>query len=180
MTTSKQSENKPAKQNSEGETAVDQSEENSEIMQLTQDINFFQSKLDILQERKKKIHLVCDQVSGWASKVHNKMSGLLDKHSYGTTAKMQMSEIFKGISEMVSEQLGQIITENSRKQKEDRELGIEEASENYNLAEDFNNNNHDLINDVGTEEFISKNIRVRPVSGMTAHENQDAKSNMHD
>ena len=44
----------------------------------------------------------------------------------------------------------------------------------YNVVEDeFNNNNQDLINDVGTEEFISKNIRVRPTSGTTAVEREE-------
>jgi hypothetical protein len=43
------------------------------------------------------------------------------------------------------------------------------------VEEEFNNNNQDLINDVGTEEFISKNIRVRPTSGLTSNE-RDEKS----
>ena len=41
-----------------------------------------------------------------------------------------------------------------------------EPSESYNLAEDINN--QDLIAEIATEEFISKNIRVRPVSGAAA------------
>lgn len=41
------------------------------------------------------------------------------------------------------------------------------------VEEEFNNNNQDLINDVGTEEFISKNIRVRPTSGTTALEREE-------
>ena len=40
----------------------DSSEENHEIMELTREINGNQKDLDILNGRKKNIHLVCDQV----------------------------------------------------------------------------------------------------------------------
>jgi hypothetical protein len=84
-----------------------------------------------------------------------------------------MSENFGKITALVCTQLGSIISENTLKQKEDQEAGVYEPSENYNLAEDINN--QDLIAEIATEEFISKNIRVRPVSGAN-FDNQDANT----
>lgn len=92
---------------------------------------------------------------------------------------MQMSEMFCKMQDIVQDQLSNIISENKRRQEADKEQGIYEPSEAYNLAEDFNNNNNDLINDVGTEEFISKNIRVRPASGMTTGDRDDKQSDVY-
>lgn len=35
----------------------------------------------------------------------------------------------------------------------------------------------DFMNDFATEEFLNKNIRVRPVSGVTRGDQEDAKTN---
>ena len=84
-----------------------------------------------------------------------------------------MSEMFSRINDIVGDQLNNIISENKRRQEADREQGIHEPDEAYNLAEDFNNNNQDLINDVATDEFVSKNVRVRPISGLTVGDKEE-------
>lgn len=65
--------------------------------------------------------------------------------------------LFEKISEAVCKQLSQIIQEED---EEDR---------NYITAKDF-------MNDFATEEFLHKNIRVRPLSGVTRGE-EDGKTN---
>ena len=94
----------------------------------------------------------------------------------GTVGEVKISEQFRFIHSVVAPQLKHIIETNKKRQTFDQENGIANPEQAYNVVDDeFNNNNHDLINDVGTEEFISKNIRVRPQSGNTAAD-RDEKS----
>ena len=54
------------------------SEEGQEIIQLHIDIQQLQKDKEIMNNRKKNINLVCDQVNGWSKKVANKLSLQLD------------------------------------------------------------------------------------------------------
>jgi len=65
---------------------------------------------------------------------------------------------FELIAVIVCKQLEQIIQE-----EDDEERG-------FITAKDF-------MNDFATEEFLTKNIRVRPVSGVARPEQDDAKTN---
>lgn len=87
-----------------------------------------------------------------------------------------MSEVFGHITEAVSGKLGEIIAENERRRAHDIRAGIiKEDAESENYAEDFD---HQFM-DFATEEFITKNIRVRPVSGQTTGgERDDQKSDI--
>ena len=70
-----------------------------------------------------------------------------------------MVHIFEGMSHVVCEQLKSLI-DKAQTQEED-EKGIEQG---------------DVFTDFATEDFISKNIRVRPVSGVThADETKDGR-----
>ncbi len=73
-----------------------------------------------------------------------------------------MSEVFQNITTIVTKQLGDIIVENQKRANQNKLDGIEEED---NMADEFNQK--DFLNDFATEEFITKNIRVRPVSGAT-------------
>lgn len=84
-----------------------------------------------------------------------------------------LSDQFKFIQKVVSSHLQQIIDENTQRQTNDRNAGIYHPESFYNVAEEFNNNNQDLINDVGSDEFVAKNIRVRPTSGMTVADKEE-------
>ena len=66
-----------------------------------------------------------------------------------------------------------IINANERRRQEDLERGEKRPESYYNIAEEVANNNADLINDVGAEAFIAKNIRVRPISGTTNAEREE-------
>ena len=73
-----------------------------------------------------------------------------------------MSEVFQNITDVVQGTLKDIVTENEKRNTQNRLDGIEEED---NIADEFNQK--DFLNDFATEEFITKNIRVRPVSGAT-------------
>ena len=82
-----------------------------------------------------------------------------------------MSEVFATISKLVSGELQGIINENENKRRENQLAGIEEE-ENY--AEEINQK--DFLIDFANDDFINKNIRVRPVSGVTVGERDEQKS----
>jgi len=82
-----------------------------------------------------------------------------------------MSEVFATISVLVSGELLGIINENENKRRENELAGIEEE-ENY--AEEINQK--DFLIDFANDDFINKNIRVRPVSGVTVGERDEQKS----
>jgi hypothetical protein len=66
--------------------------------------------------------------------------------------------LFEKIAEAVCKQLGQIIAE-----EDDEERG-------YITAKDF-------MNDFCTQEFLDKNIRVRPISGISKGPGDEGKTN---
>ena len=47
--------------------------------------------------------------------------------------------------------------------------GFEDENTGYITAKDF-------MNDFATEEFLTKNIRVRPISGITGKDNEEKQS----
>jgi len=69
---------------------------------------------------------------------------------------------------MVCGELQGIINKNENKRKENQLAGIDEE-ENY--AEEINQK--DFLIDFANDDFINKNIRVRPVSGMTVGEREE-------
>ena len=56
----------------EGQIAV--SDDNLEIIELEKDIALHNKDLEILNNRKKNIHLIVDQINNWTNKVTNKLS----------------------------------------------------------------------------------------------------------
>ena len=53
------------------------SEEGQEIIQLLEEIGQYKKDFQIINNRKKNIHLVCDQVTDWTSKVSSKLDSQL-------------------------------------------------------------------------------------------------------
>lgn len=105
----------------------------------------------------KKVNLVNDQVTGWCSKVIQKVDQQFGENIAAHEYKKSLSFLFEMISQAVCKQLEQIINEED---EEDR---------GYITAKDF-------MNDFATEEFLHKNIRVRPLSGIDRGED-DGKTN---
>ena len=67
-----------------------------------------------------------------------------------------MSEVFQNITDVVQGTLKDIVTENEKRNTQNRLDGIEEED---NIADEFNQK--DFLNDFATEEFITKNIRIQ-------------------
>ena len=111
----------------------------------------------------KNINLVCDQVNSWSTKVVNKLNKQLleDKgQQIEDVDNMSLSIVFQNITEVVCDKLQETIQANKEQRERDMAAGI------YNedgCNEDFD---HQFM-DFATDEFISKNIRVRPASGAT-------------
>ena len=66
-----------------------------------------------------------------------------------------MVEVFEGVANVVVENLEKLIEQ----EREEEKVGY-----------------GDLMNDFATEEFLNKNIRVRPVSGFVKDEGADLRS----
>lgn len=108
-------------------------------------------ELESLNERKKNMQLINDQVGGWTQRVIAKMQEQLGGLTIQTEDK-PMASIFREIAHLSKSQLGTI--------KQRRE-GDEEDS----LGD------KDYMNDFASEEYVTKNIRVMPMGGGVSIEN---------
>jgi hypothetical protein len=106
------------------------------------------------KDRKQKIEIVTDQIYTWAQRVIQKMSGELDIDipNLNDLEKMKKAtsiiELFDKITQQTCHSLENIIQEEG------------EDESRYITSKDF-------MNDFASDEFLNKNIRVRPVSGRT-------------
>ena len=89
-----------------------------------------------------------DQISKWATRVYGKF-GVLSEDTSFQQEPTDMPAAFGGMAALVGRELAAL------KQRQEAEGVADEAD----FAETFN--------DFATEDFINKNIRVRPVSGIT-------------
>lgn len=95
----------------------------------------------------KKVQLVDDQVQSWCSRVIQKLDQQFNEN-IGAYQDKSMAFKFEKIMQAVCKQLEQIIME-----EDDEDRGVITAK--------------DFMNDFATEDFIAKNMRVRPTSGVT-------------
>jgi hypothetical protein len=100
----------------------------------------------MLQEKYKKINIVNDQVSGWAKRVYGKFAALNDNPALQKTPD-DMVAIFKAMESITVTELKSL-----RDQRQDNRMEPDDAFIDLDFA---------------TEDFINKNIRVRPISGVT-------------
>ena len=152
-----QIDNDSQQQNADGGKGLGMSEEGQEIIQLNQEIAQYKKEYQIINNRKKNIHLVCDQVTDWTTKVSSKLDSHLEHGQVNMQGNKQqeqvsMSETFQNITNLVCDQLDKII--------EQKQSGVPEEEGDEFAADD--------MQDFATEDFITKNIRVRPQSGVTA------------
>ena len=118
--------------------------QDTEIIQMNAEIGTTAVELQKLQDRFKRINIVNDQIGTWAKRVFQKFSVLSNDPAFQKEPE-DMSEIFSYMNSLTNIELTQL------KERE----GMEEP--------DFG----ETFNDFATEDFINKNIRVRPVSGVT-------------
>jgi hypothetical protein len=102
------------------------------------------------EELSKKVGLVNDQVLSWTSRILQKIDQQFNENIQAFENNKSLAFIFEKIQGAVLRQLEQMVGEDDEGADDDR----------YITAKDF-------MNDFATEEFLTKNIRVRPVSGIT-------------
>ena len=128
---------------------VDQEDEakkfadDEEIMDMRNKLNQQEKDFDGLQERYKKINLVNDQVSGWSRRVCQKFTNMLGNQQLANEDDLvKVFETMEGIT-------------------------VKELKEMQEKADEQPLEPDDAFIDFATEDFINKNIRVRPISGTT-------------
>ena len=99
-----------------------------------------------------------DQVGGWAGRVVSKLNSQILGNETPGVKKQSILQLFNQITDIVCGQLEELV----QQQEEDEGTG-------YITAKDF-------MNDFATEEFLTKNIRVRPQSGATGKDADDRQS----
>jgi len=127
-----------------------------ELMELDTKITGLKKELENIKQSDKKANMVNDQVKSWThrvvQKVEQQFNEIIDRDG-----EKPIPQVFELVARVVCKQLEQIIAE-----EDDEERG-------FITAKDF-------LNDFATEEFLTKNIRVRPVSGVVKVEQDDTKT----
>ena len=120
----------------------------AEIIEMNQDLTLVQQDYQRLQERFKKVNIVNDQISNWAKRCFMKLGTLTEDNSF-QQEPIDLVTMFDAMNNVVTTEL------DSLKKRE----GEDGADEGIDYGEVFT--------DFATQEFVEKNIRVRPVSGIT-------------
>ncbi len=136
---------------------VEDKKDNPMIERLSTEISELSKEVEECKDRSQKVEIVTDQVYGWTQKVIQKMNEQfsedrlniahledLEKLKKNTT----LTELFHKISDKTCDQLEQLIADEVNE------------DERYITLKDF-------LNDFASQEFVQKNIRVRPMSART-------------
>ncbi len=121
---------------------------NPQINAIDLKLTQYRKQLDKAEEINKKVQLVNDQVQGWTSRIVQKIDMQFNENIQAFEDNKTLAFIFEKVAAAVIKQLENIIMEE------------DEEERGFITAKDF-------MNDFATEEFLTKNIRVRPVSGIT-------------
>ena len=118
------------------------------------------AEMESIKDRKKKMQLIGDQVGGWTTRVANKMSEQLSETGMPIqTEDKSFVEVYQQINELVVDQLEIIRHEQAaRARNQDDDADSKESI-----------TGKDYMNDFATEEFVTKNIRVMPMAGVSTH-----------
>ena len=119
-------------------------------MKLSHEIAILEAELDKVNDRKKNIQLINDQVGGWTNRVGEKLTEQVDEslrpdeanQIFGSpkySKKLPLSSVFGHITTMVSNQLDSIIADKMRTGENTEALLV------------------DLIPDFVNEEYKTKN-----------------------
>ena len=139
--------------------------DDAEFARLTKELEELGAEMDGIKERKKKMQLIGDQVGGWTERVANKLSDQISETGIPIqTEDKSFVDVYKQISELVVDQLEVIRHEQAARA---READDDDSKESIN--------GKDYMNDFATEEFVTKNIRVMPMAGVSVHQDQQSE-----
>lgn len=132
----------------------------AEFARLTKELDELSAEMESIKDRKKKMQLIGDQVGGWTTRVANKMSEQLSETGMPIqTEDKSFVEVYQQINELVVDQLEIIRHEQAaRARNQDDDADSKESI-----------TGKDYMNDFATEEFVTKNIRVMPMAGVSTH-----------
>lgn len=122
-------------------------EENDEIVQLRKHQETIRKEDSLKKEKYYNVEIINDLITGWAKRVAPKVDETLTDEKVHDTG---IVELFKMICDKVCESLQQLQDEPAQK--------------------------NNLMNDFLTDDFVNKNIRVRPTSGKTQDEGKEMRS----
>ena len=111
---------------------------------------------EMMQEKFKRVNIVSDQIQTWAKRVYGKFIKMAPDDS-ATDGQQNLVGMFGHMNKIVNQEL----TKLDDYQKEKEENG------DMDYVGVFTN--------FATQEFIDKNIRVRPQSGVTHDETKDGR-----
>lgn len=116
-------------------------DENQTIINLEKELERYEKEAAVKQEKYYNVKIISDIITGWARRVVTKIDENYTDEKAGDT---DIVELFSHISDKVVEALSLLQDEPAQKTT--------------------------LMNDFLTDDFVNKNIRVRPTSGKTIEE----------
>jgi len=132
-------------------------ENDSDIIMMNQELGTVLKEHQRLNDRFKGINIVNDQISNWAKRIYKKF-GTLTQDDQFSKPPTDLVTCFNAMHTVVEHELNAIA-----QTKAEEEAGIE-----------YDQVFHDFAN----EDFVHKNIRVRPVSGMNDETRDGRQSNV--
>jgi len=120
-------------------------ENDGDIFMMSEELRQVEKEHQRLGERFKGINIVNDQISNWAKRIYKKFGALTSDETF-QKPPTDLVTIFNAMHSVVEHELNAIA-----QTREEEETGIE-----YDQ----------VFNDFANEDFVHKNIRVRPVSGL--------------
>lgn len=138
----------------EAQPAVDN---DSDIIMMNNELSAVLKEHHRLGDRFKGINIVNDQISNWAKRIYKKFGALTSDETFNKPPT-DLVTVFNAMHTVVDTELTNI-----QQERAEEEAGIE-----YDQ----------VFNDFANEDFVNKNIRVRPVSGLNDETKDGRQSNV--
>lgn len=122
---------------------------------MRNEISSLNKDYEMLQDKFKRVNIVSDQIQTWAKRVYGKFVKMAPDDS-AHDGTQNLTGMFSHMGKIVHQELTKL--DDFQKEKEDADMDYVGVFTNF-----------------ATQEFIDKNIRVRPQSGVTHDETKDGR-----
>jgi len=129
----------------------------SDIIMMNNELSTVLKEHQRLGDRFKGINIVNDQISNWAKRIYKKFGNLTTDETF-QKPPTDLVTVFNAMHTVVEHELN--------------ELAQKQAEEDAGIEYD------QVFNDFANEDFVHKNIRVRPVSGLNDETRDGRQSNV--
>ena len=113
---------------------------------MNQDLTLVNRDYQQLTERFKKVNIVNDQICNWSKRCYQKF-GTLTEDAMFQQEPEDLNQMFESMNTIVLRELD----------------GLKQREEQEDDGVDYG----EVFTDFATPEFLDKNVRVRPISGLT-------------